>query len=62
MSEFHNLPFTGDFGCVFRHVADAANKGDSIFKRATFPGYQQFCQCQKKTLIFLPVFMRCFDN
>lgn len=40
MSELHNLPFAGDFGSVFRHVADAANKGESIFKRVTFPGCQ----------------------
>ena len=27
MSEFHNLPFARDFGSVFRHIADVANKG-----------------------------------
>ena len=40
MSELHNLPFAGDFGSVFSHVADASNKGESIFKRVTFPGCQ----------------------
>lgn len=38
MSEFHNLPFARDFGSVFRHIADAANKGESIFKRINLPG------------------------